>query len=87
MKISRYIKQLENYYKLYGDIEIVERFDKKYVSAMPFPSQYEKKDGIVDNADAQPKVGDVILIQGFEWDKEKSYEMDNLKEPLEFVKI
>lgn len=90
MKISRYIKQLENYYKLYGDIEVVEKWDGedcKYYSAMPFPTQYEKNLGIIKNADKQPKKGEVMIIQGFEWDKETSYKMDNVDEPLKFVNL
>lgn len=88
MKISRYIKQLENYYKLYGDIEIVEKWkdgEYKYYSAMPFPTQYSSNLGIIKNADKQPKKGEVMIIQGFEWDKETSYKMDNVDKPLHFI--
>lgn len=87
MKISRYIKQLEKYYEQFGDIEVVEKQDGdnyKYTSVMPFPTLYEENMGKIKNADTQPKIGEAIIVQGFEWDKEISYKMDNLKEPISF---
>ena len=90
MKISRYIQQLQNYYKLYGDIEIVDKCecsDYKYRSAMPFPTVYKKQLGIINNADKQPKIGEIMVIQGFEWDKEISHKMDNINKSLKFIDI
>ena len=89
MKISRYIEQLKKYYKEFGDIEIVDKIEGnnkyKYMSAMPFPTLYENNIGEIKNADAQPKEGEAIIVQGFEWDKEISYKIDKSKEPITFV--
>ena len=68
MKISRYIEQLKKYYKEFGDIEIVDKIEGnnkyKYMSAMPFPTLYENNIGEIKNADAQPKEGEAIIVQG-----------------------